>query len=414
MSRNPRRQVAALLLTVSAAYGAVRAQTYENAFDRPVDAQLRCWYKVSSSPTDLRTSWVEADDFKLNGHWRSINSLLLGSMFFTFQEPEEVRAACRTTLAKRRLDPPVQVSAASTGIGQNYEIWYDGDIAARRGRPVERIVAFGDSLSDTGNIYGESRQTFPTHTSWFLGRFSNGPVWTEYLSKRTGLPLNTWATGGAQTNNAYLVINGLHSQVDSFFRYTAKNRNTYDVSRTLFTIWIGANDFVTAGREPTEVLADLKAALATLTDKGARKIILLGQPDLSQAPTFRPIPGSDKGGRNDGESVYANVREFNMALPGMIHDIASRTGARIQLIDAEARFAELIADPGRFGMAETTTACLDLGSQGPEVYALAQSVRRACHPNTHVFWDMMHPTTRTHELISRWVLDATPIEWGLR
>ncbi|WP_369931145.1 SGNH/GDSL hydrolase family protein [Xanthomonas sp. NCPPB 2632] len=413
MTCTTRWRLAALAIAAIAA-GTVPAQQHENVFDRPTQAKLRCWYKTYADPSDLRTSWVEADDFTLTGHWRTVNNVYLGSMFFTLQEPEDIHEACRTTLTKRRAAPVVQASAASTDIGQNHEIWYDGDIASRRGMPVERIVAFGDSLSDTGNVYGESRQTFPIHTSWFLGRFSNGPVWTEYLARRTGLPLNTWATGGAQTNNAYLIINGLKAQVDSFLRYRKKNRNTYDVSRTLFTVWIGANDFVTAARKPAEVLADLKYALDALVDDGARKIVVLGQPDLSQVPTFRVIPGTGEGGRSDGEAVHASVREFNRAIPGMIHDMSLRTGAQFVFVDAEAKLRELMADPGRFGMTGTDTACLDLRSQGSGVYAVPQGVRRDCDPHTHVFWDMMHPTTRTHELISRWVLDEMPYGWGLR
>src|SRR5215217_7794985 len=44
----------------------------------------------------------------------------------------------------------------------------------------DHVVVFGDSLSDAGNA----------------GRFTNGPVWVEYLAQKLGLPLNPARAGG--------------------------------------------------------------------------------------------------------------------------------------------------------------------------------------------------------------------------
>lgn len=389
------------------------AQTYENAFDRPVTAQLRCWYKASPSQTDLTTRYVDATGFTLRGHWRSVSAIHEGALFFTLQEPEEINQACRAALDAQGQHLLVQASAAAGPWGKNFQIWYDGDIATRRGHAVERIVSFGDSLSDTGNIYNEFRQTFPIHTSWFLGRFSNGPVWTEYLSRRTGLPLNTWATGGAQTDNAYGVINGVKSQVDSFVAYTRKNVNRYDIARTLFTVWIGGNDAMN-GRSAGAVVTDVDAALRSLVDRGARKIVLVGLPDLTRAPAFRPIDGKEGTGRDDTDTVYATVRQLNDALPRLASQVSNETGADVVWVDAERRFDSVMADPGAYGFADVTRPCLNLASQGAQVYLTTQPVRADCTPERNVFWDMVHPTTRMHELMSRWVLADLPATWDLR
>ena len=45
--------------------------------------------------------------------------------------------------------------------------------------PANRIVAFGDSLSDTGNIFRDL--AFPP-PPYFEGRSSNGILWLEYLA----------------------------------------------------------------------------------------------------------------------------------------------------------------------------------------------------------------------------------------
>jgi len=47
-----------------------------------------------------------------------------------------------------------------------------------------RLVVFGDSLSDNGNLYAISGQ--PTSPPYFQGRFSNGPVFTELLGFNAG------------------------------------------------------------------------------------------------------------------------------------------------------------------------------------------------------------------------------------
>ena len=53
------------------------------------------------------------------------------------------------------------------------------------------LVFFGDSLSDTGNVLLLTSTFSPPAFPGFPGaegRFSNGPVWTEYLAAGLGLP----------------------------------------------------------------------------------------------------------------------------------------------------------------------------------------------------------------------------------
>src|SRR4051794_21355123 len=64
-----------------------------------------------------------------------------------------------------------------------------------------QIVAFGDSLSDTGNVYIASGGTFPP-APYAAGRFSNGPVWVESLANKLGVPTPTPSVMGG-TNNAW-------------------------------------------------------------------------------------------------------------------------------------------------------------------------------------------------------------------
>src|SRR5690606_31407064 len=73
-----------------------------------------------------------------------------------------------------------------------------------------RLVVFGDSLSDNGNLYAVTGGTNPVSPPYYQGRFSNGPVFTELLGFNAGrytagAPVTgsvNYAFGGARTDNA--------------------------------------------------------------------------------------------------------------------------------------------------------------------------------------------------------------------
>ena len=72
-----------------------------------------------------------------------------------------------------------------------------------------RLVVFGDSLSDNGNLYAVTGGTQPLSPPYYQGRFSNGPVFTELLGFNAGrytagAPVTgsvNYAFGGARTDS---------------------------------------------------------------------------------------------------------------------------------------------------------------------------------------------------------------------
>ena len=78
-----------------------------------------------------------------------------------------------------------------------------GWIGAAQALPYSNLVFFGDSLSDTGNVLSLTTAFAPPPFPNFPGapgRFSNGPVWTEYLASGLGFasasnPSNLLFTG---------------------------------------------------------------------------------------------------------------------------------------------------------------------------------------------------------------------------
>src|SRR5271166_5113143 len=108
------------------------------------------------------------------------------------------------------------------------------------------IYAFGDSLSDTGNLFDSIGLPAPPYSN---GRFSNGPVWVEDLSQKVGLgPVtpsveggNDYAWGEATTGysgtlNPAAPVPTLADQVGQFLAKGSAPPSA------LYTFSIGAND----------------------------------------------------------------------------------------------------------------------------------------------------------------------------
>src|SRR5262245_39269890 len=67
-----------------------------------------------------------------------------------------------------------------------------------------RLVVLGDSLSDTGAVFAVTQGAAPASPPYYAGRFSNGPVWPEYLGAALSIPVQNFAYGGTQTSSANL------------------------------------------------------------------------------------------------------------------------------------------------------------------------------------------------------------------
>ena len=166
------------------------------------------------------------------------------------------------------------------------------------------VVVFGDSLSDNGNLY--SLIGYPP-APYYDGRFSNGPVAAEQLAANLGAPLYDFAVGGAtsgvgnyvdggtQTSPGALGLPGMKAELAEAGPLLASPL----VSSSLFLVWGGANDFLTAG-SPTVAAANVDAIVAALESDGAQHILVPGLPNLALTPDFY-------GGRGSG-GVYGCVQ----------------------------------------------------------------------------------------------------------
>lgn len=241
----------------------------------------------------------------------------------------------------------------------------------------DEIVVFGDSLSDNGNLVFIEDQPLPDPELYYQGRFSNGPVWVEYLAdpQRLNAPLTDRALGGAKTDG--FVPPGLIQQVIAY-------KATADASpspNALFIIWIGGNDYFNGDGVSQAAVANINEAMEELVQFGGMHLLVLNLPDLGAIPAML--------GKPEASQATAFSTDFNAELADMLDNFRVEH-PEIGLYEFNV-FSFTMAvrnDPATYGFINVTDP-----SPNFEV------------PNNfdgagYLFWDERHPTTSLHELIA--------------
>jgi phospholipase/lecithinase/hemolysin len=245
----------------------------------------------------------------------------------------------------------------------------------------DSLISFGDSLSDTGSG--------PATPPSFGGRFSNGPVWEEYLASDLGIdPSHThnYAIGGAETGTMGLggTPTGLLTQVQTFLSAPVALG-----AKTLFTVWAGGNDAIAlglSGGDPTTAIntavANITTAIMELHGEGAQYFVVPNLPDGALFPIAK-ILGNPSGG-----TAFSNA--LNAGLDASLASLVASTHITVFRLDTFGLFNQIVASPGAFGLTDVVDPCRT-GSGASTV--------TCANPDQFLFWDTVHPTTRVHGFI---------------
>ncbi len=374
----------------------------------PTYTYVRCWYRTSHSTDEVATDWEWALDaqgeyLKVPGYWWS--KVSFKNMFYTDMAQQEIVQACQNTLQVDHANADMMVYAADNSMSYNHTIWTNDQISPST--EINRIVAIGDSLSDTGNIFNAAQWRFPNPNSWFLGHFSNGKVWTEYLADDKQIPLYNWAVGGAAGENQYVALTGVTEQVESYLTYMELAKN-YRPERTLFTLEFGLNDFMNYYREVVDVKQDYTSALDRLIESGAKHILLMTLPDATKAPQFKYST------QQDIDTVRAKIVEFNQFIVETATQLQQQQGLNVQLFDTYTLFESLTSHPQQHGFENAADACLNINRSSSADYLYSHDLTNDCAyhgSDKYVFWGVTHPTTAAHRYIAEKMLQTNMLNF---
>ncbi|MBD2355908.1 SGNH/GDSL hydrolase family protein [Tolypothrix sp. FACHB-123] len=251
---------------------------------------------------------------------------------------------------------------------------------------INEIYVFGDSLSDTGNIFKATNGVYPPSPPYFQGRYSNGPVWVEHLSSKLGLNQTknmNFALGGATTVSSSLNgIPGTLAQVNSYTKSLPQvNPNA------LYILWAGANDYLFGATNTNSAIANISNAVESLLTAGVNTILVANLPDLGKIPaTYNTANASNL-------SFITN--QHNLELSKSIDSLQKKLGFHKNIIqlDTNHLYREAISYPAKFGFTNVTSSCLS-------------NITSCKNPDQFLFWDGIHPTTAAHRILADAALKA--------
>jgi outer membrane lipase/esterase len=257
----------------------------------------------------------------------------------------------------------------------------------------------GDSLSDVGNVYRETRGRLPPTPPYWRGRYSNGPLWSDLVARtfrRHGLPTSNEAWAGARARNDGIGAPDLRLQA---LRYAALDGDRRG-DRPLVAIWAGSNDLIAAVNSPRIAGVGRRAARAVGTTArglaltGVEDLLIFNLPDLGKVPRYARRAGSD-----DAAAETRGARAFNRALDRQV-DALRDDGLTVTEVDVHRLLDRVFANPRAYGLANVTTPCLD-ADDNP--CTRRQARRRA-------FFDNLHPNYVVHRRIAETALAALDAE----
>ena len=311
---------------------------------------------------------------------------------------------------------------------------------------VNKIVIFGDSLSDNGNLYHYLGHIIPKSPPYYKGRFSNGPVWIEQLSQlyfpdKQSNHLEDYAVGGAGAVLSYkenLPFTLTAEVTDYLYSNHYKNKN-----KNLFIIWIGANNYLNGPTNvdaiTTDVVKSIESNIKTLINHGASTFMVANLPDLGKTPAAI---------QDHHESLLSQLTvTHNTKLATMYERLKEQyPNVTFAYFDVNTLFDQLENQAQQYNISNTDSACYEGGffsksleSQEQMQRLLTQEAQRSeidlspalqqailSNPmlrdglsvkeenadtsnvtinskncDAYMFWDHVHPTTLVHGLLAQ-------------
>jgi phospholipase/lecithinase/hemolysin len=268
------------------------------------------------------------------------------------------------------------------------------------------VYAFGDSLSDAGNVSIGTLGNLPVGGIYSGGRFTNGNVWVQDLAQNLGLaPVKPslaggtdYAYGGAETGaTAVHAANptDLPSQLGQFVASVPHPSST-----ALYTVWAGSNDVLDIANStetPVQQQASVQQAVTNETSfisglvaHGAKDLVVMDVPDLGKTPYEMARPASDA-------TSSALAQTYNAELGTALQQIMASGAASIDYVNTFGLLDTAIANPAAYGLSNVTQPVWNGNLTDSHSGTLAAT---GAAQNGYLFFDDLHPTAAGHSLLA--------------
>lgn len=332
-------------------------------------------------------------------------------------------------------------------------IGISGQAAAGDEIEINEIVVFGDSLSDTGNVFALTDLNpdfpipIPASPTWFEGRFTNGPVWHEAFADGLGvmpqsLPafgggLN-YAFGGAEYGSGFSATGtpNVGTQIDWYlsgippFPFLPVSPPGVPSNDQLFVINGANNDFIPPGppADPRELADTVVDHITTLAAAGARHFLVPSSvvdetrpglnPPLDAALFFPETPTAEA-----KQEILDSVRRFNRRLSFKLFRLERALNREydepvtITVLNLALAQDFILRRPWFFGIENVTDPALVFPPPeslppgvGPTCFCVG-AVPPGVDPELYFYFDIVHPTARVHEIFG--YLALLNVRWKL-
>lgn len=287
----------------------------------------------------------------------------------------------------------------------------------------EKIVVFGDSFSDTGNLKSLTGGALPPSPPYNTdGRFTNGLTWIDHLADFMNMnrPMPAYAPESAGTNFAIagassgneetttwipaltkasitLPSKGLRAQIEDFLLQDEEDKCSPEF---LFVIWVGAVDLLMLNKGPEyeDVIKNIRKGIKSLISGGATKLLVLNLPQLAKTPAavgkFTSLFISD----TIPSGLADSVNRFNEGLKEMLEVIgASNDDVKITCANILPLFNKAAKKPSDFGL-DTSK---DIGKPRLNEKKLFVKGKLQYRNEEDTLWfDGVHPTTVFHKILA--------------
>ncbi|KAJ3099889.1 hypothetical protein HDU97_002673 [Phlyctochytrium planicorne] len=282
---------------------------------------------------------------------------------------------------------------------------------------IDKVVAFGDSLTDHGNAARLTSKTGPVIPSdaYYKKRFTNGLTYLDYITRKYRIPQYNFAVGGATTSDALiqgtlggkfgeplrsdgsvLKVPGVDNQIKAFIAKNQAKLAQKKFKNALFVIWSGGND------KFNDAILGLNKGGAFYAEAQYKNWETLAKAGVTNIVNIKPAVQSEFDGQFSAQLDVLGAK-FQAAYPAV----------KFRLHDTSPRILDIVANNSKYGFKVNVNegfCCVDcvtgLPPKGKAVVCK--------NPNEYTLWDGLHPTAAVHKLLGmdleKFIVDT----WGIK